>query len=247
MIRSETFGCSQTQVEPCGHSVLGYDTIELFVISEVGAPPAAAVQRLVDPHACCAQGSCATKTDGAYCDDVSAATVGLAVTVAATLTVDRCCEQGNGDTTRDECRWGRCGGWQIIDSVVGSEEDRLEWLHADPQGIIARGSAAGTVDESCTECSLPGKGGAERNSYPKYLYLGGQHDSDEVTQQTVASYMAWRYPDVQYEDWTPGTSVGDQRANTLFVLRGRIRSESQTQVIGHDTLEVFVFGQEGGH
>ena len=181
------------------------------------------MQRLVDPHACCAQGSCATKTDGAYCDD------------------------GNGDTTRDECRWGRCGGWQIIDSVVGSEEDRLEWLHADPQGIIARGSAAGTVDESCTECSLPGKGGAERNSYPKYLYLGGQHDSDEVTQQTVASYMAWRYPDVQYEDWTPGTSVGDQRANTLFVLRGRIRSESQTQVIGHDTLEVFVFGQEGGH
>ena len=40
VIRSETFGCSQTQVEPCGHSVLGYDTIELFVISEVSSTPA---------------------------------------------------------------------------------------------------------------------------------------------------------------------------------------------------------------
>ena len=39
VIRSETFGCSQTQVEPCAHSVLGYDTIELFVISEVRSIP----------------------------------------------------------------------------------------------------------------------------------------------------------------------------------------------------------------
>ena len=41
---------------------------------------------------------------------------------------------------------------------------------------------------------------------------------------------------VQYVQWQPGHSLGDQRANTLFVLGVRIRSESETQVIGHVTL-----------
>ena len=43
VIRSETFGCSHTQTDPCPHTVLGYDTIELFVTAE---------------------GTCATKLDG---------------------------------------------------------------------------------------------------------------------------------------------------------------------------------------
>lgn len=57
--------------------------------------------------------------------------------------------------------------------------------------------------------------------------------------------MAWRYPEVSYLQWQPGHSLGDQRANTLFVLGGRVRSESQTQVIGHDDLQVFVYGDDG--
>jgi hypothetical protein len=68
------------------------------------------------------------------------------------------------------------------------------------------------------------------------LFLGGQHDSDEVSENIVKSYTGWRHADVDYVEWSPGHSVGNLPANTLFVLGGMIRSESEVEVIGHDTV-----------
>ena len=102
--------------------------------------------------------------------------------------------------------------WLTYPTVIASEAERLDWM-----------AFAGIEGTSCTECETV------RGSivYPMYLSLDMDHGHNEVdVHATLTSFMAWKYPDVQWKGWKRGRRDGPDIGRALFVAGDRLRAEN---------------------
>ena len=128
--------------------------------------------------------------------------------------------------TSDQCYQGSCGSWQRVDTVINTEAERLQWAQA--AGLPA-------VGQDCFECS---------GQLPYYLALTGSGGHGAGSSVGVFnSYMAWRYPNMQFSAWS--TTIDP--AGNMGPLPGQGLILSKNYACGMATANQWGDAGAGGH